>query len=376
MFKKILFFVSSMNKGGAERVAANLTNAWAEQGHKVTLVVTYSKRGDCFYQLSNKTNLIYLADLTDKGQKNNPFHQIKRLLALRHLIKTTQPDVMISFLTNVNVAALIASVWSGYSLIICERNYPPLQPVSRVYEYLRKLTYPLAHSLVMQTGIGLQWANSNFPKIKSIVIPNPVSYPLRDSEPKLALNNSIADDRKLLLSAGRLVEVKGFDRCIGAFATLAEKHSDWDLIILGEGPLRKVLESQIRDLGLTDRVYLPGNAGNMSEWYARANLYVMSSMTEGFPNALVESMAHGCAVVSYDCKTGPRDIIRDGVNGLLVNPVGDIPALASALDQLMANDMLREQMEEDAKEVRERYSFNNIMSMWDSLFNQVTKKTR
>lgn len=134
------------------------------------------------------------------------------------------------------------------------------------------------------------------------------------------------------------------------------------------------MESQIRDLGLTSRVYLPGNAGNMSEWYARANLYVMSSMTEGFPNALVESMAHGCAVVSYDCKTGPRDIIRDGVNGLLVNPVGDIPALASALDQLMGNDMLREQMEEDAKEVRERYSFESIMCMWDSLFNQVTKK--
>jgi glycosyltransferase involved in cell wall biosynthesis len=126
-------------------------------------------------------------------------------------------------------------------------------------------------------------------------------------------------------------------------------------------------------MGLTGRIMLPGRAGNTSDWYRRADLYVMSSHYEGFPNALCEAMAHGCAAVSFDCDTGPRDIIRHGENGLLVSPVGDSQALSSALDELMGNDKLRHRMSKKALDVRQRYSMECILLKWDELFNAVRR---
>ncbi len=371
MTRRILFLVSSMNSGGAERVAANLANAWVERGYQVTLVVTYSKRGECFYALSDKIELCYLSDLVGKFHRLDPFIQFKRLLALRHLIKTIQPDVVLSFLTNVNVATIMAAWGSGYAAIVSERIYPPMESVGWFYNLLRVLTYPYAASVVVQTRVGMQWIIENIRSAQSVVIPNPVPYPLSVFEPKLAPQALLANGRKLLLGVGRLVDQKQFDCCLGSFATLAERYADWDLVILGEGPLRGSLESQIKALGLESRVYLPGGVGNVGDWYARADLYVMSSSFEGFPNTLVEAMAHGCAAVSYDCNTGPRDIIRDGEDGLLVSPVGDVAALTSALDELMGDDKRRESMAQKAIDVRERFSVESVLAMWDDVFSKV-----
>ncbi|MEK7778736.1 MAG: glycosyltransferase family 4 protein [Pseudomonadota bacterium] len=373
MTRKILFCVSAMSSGGAERVAANLANAWVERGYQVTLVVTYSKRGECFYALSDKIELCYLSDLVGNFHRLDLFIQFKRLLALRHLIKTIQPDVVLSFLTNVNVATILAAWGSGYAAIVSERTYPPVRSIGRFYESLRKLTYPYAASVVMQTHKGLSWLQDEIPRANGAVIPNPIPYPLSVFEPKLAPQTLLANGRKLLLGVGRLADQKRFDCCLLSFATLAKRYADWDLVILGEGPLRGALESQIKVLGLESRVYLPGGVGNVGDWYARADLYVMSSSFEGFPNTLVEAMAHGCAVVSYDCNTGPRDIIRDGEDGLLVNPVGDVTALTSALDQLMGDDKRRERMAQKAVDVRERFSQASILAMWDELFDRVKR---
>lgn len=373
MIRKILFLVSSMNSGGAERVAANLANAWVERGDQVTLVVTYSRRNECFYSLSQGVEVHHLADLVGHSGRKNPLQQIKRLLALHRLFKTIQPDVVLSFLTNVNVAALAASCYSGCSVIVSERIYPPMMSVGWFYERLRKWTYPYAASVVMQTSMGAQWVTDNLPGARSAVIPNPAPYPLAVFEPNLVVESLVRTDRKLLLAIGRLDEQKGFDYLLAAFSGLAAVHQNWDLIILGEGFLREALESQIQTLGLKTRVHLPGRAGNVSDWYQRADLYVMSSRFEGFPNTLVEAMAHGCAAVSYDCDTGPRDIIRHGVDGLLVSPVGNVTALTSALDQLMRDDEARQRIGSRAIEVRERYSIGNILSMWNKLFDEVIK---
>ncbi|WP_295625081.1 glycosyltransferase family 4 protein [uncultured Nitrosomonas sp.] len=373
MIRKILFLVSSMNSGGAERVAANLANAWVERGDQVTLVVTYSKRGECFYSLSEGVELCYLADLTGHSDRQGPLRQVKRLLALRRLIKTTKPDVVLSFLSNVNIAALVASYYSEYSVIVSEHTYPPMASVGWVYKCLRKWTYPYAACVVMLTNEGLSWLNDKIPRARGVVIPNPSCYPLAVSEPSLAPTSWITPERRLLLAVGRIDENKGFDYLLIAFSELAAMHQNWDLVILGEGPLRRSLASQVQVLGLEARIHLPGRAGNVSDWYQRADLYVMSSLSEGFPNTLVEAMAYGCAAVSSDCDTGPRDIIRHGVDGLLVSPVGDVPALASALDQLMRNDEARERMGQRAIEIRERYSPESILTMWDKLFDKVTK---
>ena len=368
--KRILFLVSSMEGGGAERVAALLCNHWAKQGHQVTLMPTFSGKGKCQYVLDKQVKLDYLADRIGTTRQSF-WNKIRRILALRRIFFREKPDVVVSFLQNVNVAATLAGLGTGVPIVVSERIYPPAMPIGFIMEWLRCQCYPLASTVVMQTKQGLEWLMVNVPKARCQVIPNPVVYPLPASEPKLAPNVIIPDDRKFLLAAGRLVEQKGFDRLIMAFSHLAGHHNQWDLVILGEGERREALEKEARQLGIESRVFLPGQVGNMADWYNRASLYVMSSHFEGFPNTLVEAMAHGLAVVSIDCETGPRDIIRHDIDGLLVSQDDGIDGLISALDVLMADQKRRREMALSAVDVRLRFSMKQIAIQWDRVLGIV-----
>jgi glycosyltransferase involved in cell wall biosynthesis len=165
-----------------------------------------------------------------------------------------------------------------------------------------------------------------------------VQYPLPVAEPVLAPESLISAERKLLLAVGRLDVQKGFDLLLESFAQLLSRYPTWDLVILGEGSQRTALADQLIRLGLQGRAKLPGLAGNIGDWYSRADLYVMSSRFEGFPNTLAEAMAHGCPPISFDCDTGPRDLIRHEYDGLLVEANGDVLALTQALDRLMGSE--------------------------------------
>jgi glycosyltransferase involved in cell wall biosynthesis len=370
----IFLVVSSMHAGGAERVAANLVNAWSAKGIHVTLLVTYSQRGDCFYPLSTTVDLRYLAD--EAGiYRSRLLGYPARFLTLRRLIRTTRPNVVVSFLTDVNIATVLATLGLKIPTIVCERTYPPLFQIGSLWSLLRRWTYPLASCVTMLTSEGLDWLRKEIPSARGVIMPNPVPYPLAANDPELSPDTLLRRKRKLVLAAGRLSEEKGFTNLITAFASLATKHRQWDLVILGEGPLRPKLTQQVVDAGLSDRVLMPGRAGNVGDWYKRADLYVLSSRVEGFPNTLGEAMAHGCAAVSFDCDTGPRDLIRHEIDGLLVRP-GDLGALGQSLARLMQDDALRAQMGAKALDVRHRYSMEQILSMWEKLFTEVRTEKR
>ncbi len=370
MAQSIVLLVSSMESGGAERAAASLANAWAARGDSVQLVVTFSGRGKCFYALEPRVELVFLADQVARSDRTL-IGKAARLLALRRLLARRRPNVVVSFLTNVNIAAIIASAGLGVPVIVSERSYPPADIRRRGQPSLRRLTYPFANCVVMLTHEGLSWLNTAIPRAKGCVIPNAISYPLLPSEPVVPPSDHIAEDRRLLLAVGRLDEGKQFGILVRAFAALASEHARWDLAIIGDGPLKQELKHEVLRRGLDSRIMLPGRAGNIADWYARADLYVMTSRYEGFPNTLAEAMAYGRAAISYDCNTGPRDIIRAETDGLLVQPVGDEYALLSALNRLMANDDERARMGKRASEVRERYSIQRVVSIWDRLFEEV-----
>lgn len=358
-----------MNAGGAERVASNLANSWASSGNCVTILVTYSGRGECFYALAPEINLRYLADEA-KTVSFSWLGYVFRFHALRRFVRRVQPDVLVAFLTNVNVAAALAAVGTNVPVILCERTYPPQLPVGGLWSCLRRWTYPLASRVTMLSSEGLDWLKREIPRACGVVIPNALLYPLPVSVPELSPDSIVASERKVLLAVGRMSEEKGFVGLIDVFAMLATQHPAWDLVILGDGQLRPVLMDRIRLAGLTGRVLTPGRVGNVGVWYERADLYVLSSRVEGFPNTLGEAMAHGCAVVSFDCDTGPRDLIRHEVDGLLVPP-GDFSSLARSLGRLMLDDDRRAQMAARAVEVRCRYSSSQILKMWDTLFDTV-----
>jgi glycosyltransferase involved in cell wall biosynthesis len=190
-------------------------------------------------------------------------------------------------------------------------------------------------------------------------------------EPMLLPQDFIPAGRKLLLGVGRLDSGKQFDHLIDAFAVLRLRYPSWILVIIGEGTKRLELSKQIHDLEMDRQILLLGRAGNLQDWYCRADLFAMCSRFEGFPNTLAEAMSFGCAAISYDCDTGPRDIIKNEVNGLLVSPVGDVSKFTNALDRLMGNSALREQMAAQARMVREQFSIAKTLTNWDSLFEAV-----
>jgi GalNAc-alpha-(1->4)-GalNAc-alpha-(1->3)-diNAcBac-PP-undecaprenol alpha-1,4-N-acetyl-D-galactosaminyltransferase len=364
--QRILFLVSSMQGGGAERVAALLCNNWAARGHRVTLMPTFSGRGECIYPLDQRVRLDYLADRLGTTRQSG-WNKMRRLWALRRIIHLDRPDVVVSFLPHVNVAAILAALGSEVPVIVSERTYPPMLPLSRTMERLRRWSYPRAAAVVMQTEQGRKWLEAMTPDARAYIIPNPVVYPLPVGVPQLAPDTVVAEGREILLAVGRLGEEKRFDRVVDAFARLADRYPSWDLVILGEGAQREDLEARREQLGVGARIHLPGRVGNLSDWYRRASLYVMSSRFEGFPNTLLEAMAHGLPAVSVDCETGPRDIIRQGIDGLLVPPDDGAEGLARALEALIADPDRREQMAAAAVEVRERFSMDHIAAQWDRI---------
>jgi glycosyltransferase involved in cell wall biosynthesis len=194
------------------------------------------------------------------------------------------------------------------------------------------------------------------------IIPNPINPEFNGSTKEARRRGS----GHTIVAMGRLVRQKGFDLLIEAFARCAGQHPEWSLVILGEGEERSNLESLISAMGLQDRVRLAGKVPQPSHILGQADLFVLSSRFEGFPNALMEAMACKLAVISTDCPNGPRDIVRDGVDGLLIPP-DDVNALAKGMDRLMANPMERQRLGAGATEVVKRFSIEKIMSMWDEL---------
>lgn len=365
---RILFLVSSMEGGGAERVAALLSNAWVEKRHQVTLMPTFSGRGGSSYPLDPRVELRYLADITRTRLARTP---LGRLLALRRAIHTSQPDVVVSFLTNVNVAAILAA--GPVPTIVSERIYPPLMPLPRVWEVLRRLTYPRAACVVMQTAQGLAWLHQAIPGAKGVVVANPLEMPLPTLPPRIEPSSVVPAGAKLLLSVGRLDPQKNFKLLIEAFAQLTNSLVNWHLAILGEGSERASLEALITQRGLQDHVSLPGRSGDAGAWYARASAFALTSRFEGFPNALLEALGHGVPSLALDCPSGPADLIEPGRNGMLLPGDATRDVLAQGLEQLITCEWPHALA--DAAAVRERYAVSAIADEWLALFEIVCARS-
>jgi glycosyltransferase involved in cell wall biosynthesis len=367
---KILLLIHSLSLGGAERVTANLANYWVARGWRVT-VVTLAARSHDFYELDPMVERIGLNLAGDSPNMAAALTaNARRVLAVRRVLKRVRPDVALAMMTTSSIILALAS--NGLRLnatIGCEHCHPPQVPLGGIWERLRSVSYRNLTAVVALTAESRLWLQRNTSVRRCEVIPNAVPYPLPTQAPTCDPRDLLLRNRNALLAAGRLEPVKGFDVLIRVYSMLCRKFPLWDLVILGEGSMHGYLEKQIADLGLTGRAHLAGRVGNVGDWYSSADVFVMSSRSEGFPNALVEAMACGLPAVSFDCDTGPRDIIRHGVDGLLV-PAGDIEALVAALSNMMSDAVFRQACARRALDVRERFSTARVAAQWENLFDR------
>lgn len=354
---RILFVIYSMSNGGAERVVANLANHWSKQGFDVTILTL--KHDKCFYFLEPSIKLHCVG-----SPKNGIFENIQRILAIREYIRFHKIELGISFMTASNVIFSLASIGLKLKKYGSERTYPPKQVLRDKWTLLRKLTYRFLDVVIVQTTDSKEWFK-RFIRTKRIeVIANPVINPLLGSNPSVAPYRN--GNQKIILAVGRLIKNKGFYSLIQSFLEYEDNLTDHDLYIIGDGHQFEELQSLIIKLKLTNRVHLVGRVGNMADWYKFSDIYVLSSEYEGFPNSLIEAMSFGLPSISMSCHSGPSDIIKDKVNGVLVSDQ-NYHQLWTEVVNVVNNEELKQKISLNAKKVVDEYSIELISAKWLNL---------
>ncbi|MGA7937296.1 MAG: glycosyltransferase family 4 protein [Kovacikia sp.] len=365
---RITLIIYALTSGGAERVLSIMANYWASKGWLITLLTFDDGSVAPFYELDPRVQHL---PLKLAGYSSNPFAAIvnnwQRVQVLRSGIINSQPDVVISFLDTTNVTTLLAARKLPFPVIVDEQNHPTMCRVSKSWDLLRQCMYPQADQIVAITERALSYFSPQV-QARGCVIPNPAMVVTRAEGATVQLLT-----KPSLIAMGRLDPQKGFDILLQAFAPLKDRYPDWTLTILGEGALRSELETQRDQLGLRDRANFLGAVKNPHDFLTDADIFVMSSRFEGFPNALCEAMASGLAVISADCLSGPREIIRDGIDGLLV-PTENVEALTAAMERLMTDETERRRLAARAPEVTERFGLEQVMQMWEATIEKVIRE--
>jgi GalNAc-alpha-(1->4)-GalNAc-alpha-(1->3)-diNAcBac-PP-undecaprenol alpha-1,4-N-acetyl-D-galactosaminyltransferase len=377
---KVTIVVSTLTAGGAERAAVNMANHWVGSGWEPTILTTSQRGRQPAYPLDPRVawrDLGWQRAPTDEEMDgaaveailggldmNDPlcdplFGDLVLLLLLRHGIARTEPDAVISMIDVMNVRMLAATEGLPVRRFVSERCDPWRYSIQR-YEPLRRRLYPRADGVIGQTEEMAQYfarLGARCHAIPNMVLPAPPS-----ASPVVSGRNG----RRRVVALARLVGDKRLNIVIRACARIAGAHPEWDLEIWGEGPSRPFLQSVIEEVGATERIRLRGHARDVYSVLREADLFAMASVTEGFPNSLCEAMASGLAPVVFDCGPGVREIVRDGVDGVLVRDYGPEP-FAVALDRLMGDDEERMRLAARAPEVAERFSAERVMRQWEQV---------
>lgn len=357
---KILFYINVLGGGGAERVVANLANHFERDHHQI--IVVASNRVDNEYQINKNVKKIYLNDNIDiKG--NRIIKNIKMIYFLRYLIKKEEPDVVISFMQEPNLRAVLSSIGLKNKVIVSVRNDPEKEYPGILGQVIGKMILPLADGCVFQTVDAQRWFPYKLQK-KSSIIFNEVAEQFFKISRKVPKN---------IVSIGRLNNQKNHVLLIRAFAKLSEKYPDEKLFIYGEGELRNFLEKEIERYKLAKKIFLMGATDHVAEVLSEAKLFVLSSDYEGMPNVLLEALAVGVPCISTDCPCGgPKTIIESGVNGFLI-PINDEEELIKKIEYILNNENIANELSIAAKQSAKRFRPETVYLEWEKYVSKIIK---
>ncbi len=361
---KIGFLITDYTVGrGSERVAATLANALSST-HDIHVLSLYKADETPFFAISDQVNVHVLTPVNDRGLSVPSPHLLTRkaaeLLGLRKFLAahrftilvgvSSYPSILLGLIKRVTGNPTPMSAWE-------HSNYHAL---SATWQRIRRIAYRQLDAVVCLTGDDERLFAAE--GRRAVTIPNLISFMTADKSPLTA---------KKILAVGALEEEKGFDLLLAAFQKISAVHPEWTLLLIGAGSKRSALAQLVVDYGLSGRVEMKPPVRDIRQEMLASSIYVLSSHREGFGMVLLEAMECGLAAVSFDCPTGPRNIIRPGENGLLVPP-GDVEGLAEAVSSLIQHpDRLRELALGGIQSAKAYYP-EHITARWTHFFHQLT----
>lgn len=343
--------------GGVEQVTASLANALCDRYH--VYVISLCTTGTLNYTLDERVTFVSLLN-HDPGLKKL---MLKAVPFLTRFFRQHHVDVAV---LQGNYPGFVSSpvrLFSQTKLVFCDHGALMNQWDNRKIRTIRRQASRLCHHTVTLTE------QSRGDYVRQFGLPNArVSCIYNWIDLDKPHCTQYDPSSKRLLSAGRFGKEKGFDMLVKAYAPLVERFPDWHLDLFGDGEMMDTVRALVEDYGISDHVHLLGMRSDLAERYGDYAFYVLPSYREGMPLVLLEAKANRLPIVSFDIMTGPREIVRDGVDGTLVPPY-DLDALGGAMATLMQDAALREQMSERSQETLDHFSKPTIAAQWCHLFD-------
>ncbi|MEA2412181.1 MAG: hypothetical protein QOC77_2742 [Thermoleophilaceae bacterium] len=380
-----ILLMNAWTMGGTVRTALNLAGYLA-QHHDVEILSVVRKRGKPYFPFPPGVKVTVIDDQRAKTVVPGITGLVRRLLSARRSVlvigadrgaqaATLLTDVLLARALRVRRQGVLIGTRPALNVLVA--SIAPDSLVKVAQEHMNLAThrpgvrkailreYGALDAIVTLTERDLDEYRA------SIGQAGPVLDSIPNATPDTGDARSDGSSRTVI-AAGRLTRQKSFSFLIEAFVQVAARHPDWQLQICGDGPRREHLEQLLEKLDAGANVTLAGRVLEMNATMARASIFALSSRFEGFPMVLLEAMSIGLPVVSFDCPTGPREIVESGHNGLLV-PEQDVDALAAALIQMIEDNELRRRCAEGALETAERYSLDVIGPRWEELIEQLSR---
>ncbi|MCM1264221.1 MAG: glycosyltransferase family 4 protein, partial [Butyrivibrio sp.] len=347
-------YCSSLIKGGTERVVVNLAEYLHHRGIDVVIVTQYKLENE--YVLSTGIPRIY-SEITETEKKNNRVGDFfARYGKLRKIWKSQKPDCIVSFIGKNNIMAVGAALFTGIPVLVSVRAEPKCEYNSLGLKFFSRTLFYFAAGVIVQTKEARKFFPAYIRK-KAVILKNPLN-------PSFIRPRFEGKRDGRIVAVGRVDSNKNHEMIIRAFDKIADEFPDTSLVIYGEGECRERLQKLVEELGLSKRVSLPGSVTDISDKIYQSSIFVLSSDSEGMPNALLEAMSLGIPCISTDCPCGgPKELIKDGENGFLI-PIGDVDALTDRLRMLFSDEEMAERIGKQAAKLAELYSPDKVNDEW------------
>jgi glycosyltransferase involved in cell wall biosynthesis len=363
---RVGIYIDRMNlRGGAQRVVSNLCHGWISRGWSVHLIVVSGSSPA--FPIPAEVKQHRLAMRHKRRGLLGVWDNWQHVQALGRVVTAEGLDAVLAVSAVANIHLAQADLPERVVRVGSEHSYPAHFPLPLYKEWFRRYAYPRLDAIVTPTSEAAEYLGQAYPRARTLGIPNWLTWPLPKGDGS-AGGLVRRPGRKTFIACGRFDKLKGFSRLIALFGELKDPLPDWDLVIVGDGEDRALLEAQVDQAKLRDRVFFPGWVADMESVFRSGDLFVFPSVSEGFALVLAEAMACGLPCISYDCKVGPAEIIRDGVDGVLV-PVGDEKTFSAAMLRLATDEAERRRLAENCPVIRERLSEAAIQPLWQKVLS-------